>query len=190
MATKPSNSVLWLVQLALLTAIVVVLQMLSAFIKFGPFQITLALVPIAIGAAVLGVWEGGWLGFVFGLVVLLNGDAAPFLAFHAPGTILTVLLKGMGAGLAAGIVYKMLSKKNKTAAAIASSIAAPIVNTGIFILGCFIFFIPLLTEWAGGENVTSFLLLTVIGLNFVVEFATVVILSGVIVRIINIWKKA
>jgi uncharacterized membrane protein len=189
MAKFAGKRIQWLTQLALLTAITVLLQMVSASVKFGVFQITLALVPIIIGAAVLGVWEGGWLGLVFGAVVLLNGDAAPFLAFSVPGTVVTVLGKGVGAGLAAGAVYKLLEKKNQTLAALAAAIAAPIANTGLFILGCYAFFIPLLTEWAGGQPVTGYIFLGLVGMNFVVEFVSVALLSGVIVRVVRIWKK-
>ena len=179
----------WLTQLALLTAITIVLEILAMFVKFGPFRITLALVPIVIGAAVLGMAEGGWLGLVFGAVVLLSGDAAPFLAFSVPGTIITVLCKGLGAGLAAGGVYRLLEKKNRTAAAVTAAIAAPIANTGIFILGCYAFFLPLLREWAGGQPVTGYIFFGLVGLNFIVEFVSVAVLSGVIVRIIKIWKS-
>ena len=38
----------------LFTAIVIVLQMLGAVIRFGPFSITLTLVPIIVGAAIYG----------------------------------------------------------------------------------------------------------------------------------------
>ena len=78
-ATVTGKRIQWLTQLALLTAITIVLEILAMFLKFGPFRITLALVPIVIGAAVLGFKEGGWLGLVFGTVVLLSGDAAPFM---------------------------------------------------------------------------------------------------------------
>ena len=44
--------------LALLTAIIVVLQIVASFIKFGPFSITLALAPIIIGAALYGPKAG------------------------------------------------------------------------------------------------------------------------------------
>ena len=37
--------------LALMTAIIVVLQVVASFVTFGPFTITLALAPILIGAA-------------------------------------------------------------------------------------------------------------------------------------------
>ena len=58
--------------LALLTAIVAVLQVVASFIKFGPFTITLALAPILIGAALYGPKAGAYLGGVFGLVVLME----------------------------------------------------------------------------------------------------------------------
>jgi len=189
--TNTSKRVQWLTQLALLTAITIVLEILAMLMgKLGPlpFRITLALVPIVIGAAVLGVGEGGWLGLVFGIVVLLSGDAAPFMAFTVPGTVITVLGKGIGAGLAAGGVYKLLEKKNQTVAAIAAAVAAPIANTGLFLLGCRAFFMPLLAEWAGGQPVARYMLLGLVGTNFLVEFTTVAVLSGVIVRIIKIWK--
>ena len=51
--------------LALVTAIVAVLQVVASFIKFGPFTITLALAPILIGAALYGPKAGAYLGGVF-----------------------------------------------------------------------------------------------------------------------------
>ena len=61
--------------LALFASIIVVLQVLSNFVRFGPFPITLALAPIIIGAAVYGSSAGALLGGVFGTVVLLTGIA-------------------------------------------------------------------------------------------------------------------
>ena len=99
-----------IVGLGLLTAIVVVLQYLSMAIRFGAFSVTLALMPIVIGAALYGVWAGAWLGFVFGVIVLASGDAAPFMAINIPGMIITVLLKGILSGFCAGLVYKLIPK--------------------------------------------------------------------------------
>ena len=92
------------VGLGLFTAIVVVLQFLGSFIKFGPFSITLVLAPIVIGAALYGIGAGAYLGLVFGATVLISGDAAAFLTINPIGTVIIVLLKGMLAGLAAGLV--------------------------------------------------------------------------------------
>ena len=99
---------------AILTALVVVLQMMGSFIRFGMFSISLVLVPIVIGASIGGAKLGAWLGGVFGIVVLLSGDAAAFLAINVPGTIITVMVKGAMSGLAAGLVYNLLKKKKNS----------------------------------------------------------------------------
>ena len=68
--------------MAMLIAIVVILQLVGAIIRFGPFSISLVLMPIIIGASMYGAAEGTVLGLVFGIVVLLSGDAAAFLAIN------------------------------------------------------------------------------------------------------------
>ena len=177
---------------ALLTAIVVVLQFVSSAVRFGPFSITLALIPIVVGAALYGPWAGAWLGFAFGLVVLLSGDAAPFMVINPLGTILVVLLKGAGAGFVSGLLYRLLEKKNAWLASLLGAFAAPVVNTGLFLLGCLVFFLPTVSEWgaaAGFESVGSYMIFGLVGLNFLVELATIFLLSPVIVRLIKIAKK-
>ena len=179
-----------LVGTGILTAIVVVLQALAIGIRFGPFSITLVLIPIVVGAALYGYKAGAWLGLVFGVVVLFT-DAAAFWAVNAFGTILTCILKGVLAGLAAGFVYNMLENANRWVAVIASAIICPIVNTGVFLLGCLVFFMPTINEWAAGAEFASagaYLIFGMVGLNFLVEAAVNIILSSVIVRILNIIK--
>ena len=117
-----------IIGLGLLTAIVVVMQFISMGLRFGTFSITLTLIPIVVGSALYGWGSGAWLGFVFGVTVLLTGDANLFLAVNIPGTIITVILKGTLAGAAAGFVYKLISKKNQIAAVIVSAVVAPVVN--------------------------------------------------------------
>ena len=178
--------------IAIFTALVVVLQLLGSFIKFGPFSVSLTLIPIVVGAALYGIWAGAWLGFVFGLVVLLSGDAAAFLVISPIGTILVVLLKGALAGLCAGAVYKALHKANETVAVIVAAVVAPVVNTGIFLLGCLVFFLPTVTEWSvamGFENVGTYMILGLVGGNFLFELLFNVVLSPVIVRLIRIARK-
>lgn len=175
----------------ILTALVVVLQMMGQFIKFGPFAISLVLIPIVIGAALCGPKVSTWLGFVFGVAVLFT-DAAAFLAISVVGTVVTVLLKGALCGLAAGLVYKMLENKNKYLAVTVAAVVCPIVNTGVFLLGCVVFFLDTIKQWgagAGFENVAEYLIIGMVGLNFLVELATNVVLSPVVVRLLSISKK-
>lgn len=171
---------------AALTALVIILQFMGAFIRFGMFQVSLVLVPIVIGAAVGGVGLGAWLGFVFGMVVLLNGDAAAFLSIDVFGTIVTVLLKGTLSGLLAGVTYKALEDKNKYLAVITAAIVCPIVNTGVFLLGCFIFFMDTIKEWAGGGDLIMFFITGLGLINFVFELLFNIVLSPAVIRLLNI----
>ena len=77
--------------IGLMTAIVVVLQLIGSAIRFGTFSISLVLIPIVIGTALYGKGAGAWLGLVFGAVVLMQPDTALFLNMSVFGTVLTVL---------------------------------------------------------------------------------------------------
>lgn len=177
-----------LVLLALLTAIVVVLQVLAAALPIYPFTLTLVLIPMAIGAALVNTLAGGWLGLVFGLVVLLTGNANAFLAVNPVGTVVVVILKGVLAGLASGAVYRLIASKSRTAGAVVAAVICPIVNTGVFIIGSYLFFLPTITQWgeaAGFKNATAFIFLGMISFNFLFELGLNLILSPAIVRLIQ-----
>ena len=181
-----------IVGLGLFTAIVVVLQLMGSFIKFGTFSISLVLVPVVIGAALYGAGAGAWLGFVFGVVVLLSGDAAAFLGVNALGTILTVLVKGTLAGLLSGLVYKALENKNRTLAVAVAAVVCPVVNTGVFLIGCKLFFMETITGWGealGYADVGNYIIYVLVGGNFLFELLFNAVLSPVILRLIRIGKK-
>lgn len=176
-----------LVMYALLTAIVVILQLVAeAGIKVGPCTLSFVLVPIVVGSALCGWKCGGWLGFVFAVVVLLCPSTQTFYAISIPGTIITVLVKGIAAGLAAGKVYRLFFHRNKTVAVILAAIVTPIVNTGIFLIGCRLFFFEAVKGWAGDGNVVAFMFLSLAGFNFLFELVTNILLSPAAVRIIKI----
>lgn len=178
-----------LVLTAILTALVIVLQLMGSFIRFGMFSVSLVLIPIVIGSALCGYKAGAWLGFVFGAAVLLSGDAAAFMAIDILGTIVTVLLKGTLAGLLAGITYKLLENRNRYLAVMAAAVVCPVVNTGVFFLGCIVFFLKAISEWAAGANAITYILVALIGVNFIFEFVINVIAAPVILRILRIVKK-
>ena len=181
-----------IVGIGLLTAIVVVLQFVSMALRFSAFSITLTLVPIVVGAALYGKATGAWLGLVFGVAVLLTGDAAAFLTINIPGTIATVLVKGAAAGLLAGLVYRLIAKKNQVAAVFISSITAPIVNTGIFLLGCRLFFYDTVAAWGAGlgfKNTFVYMIVGLVGINFLIELGVNLLLNPAIVMIIKVAKK-
>lgn len=174
-----------LVMLSILAALVIVFTYIP--IKFGTFQLNLALIFIAVGAIMYGPIAGALLGLINGGVVLLNGDAALFLGWNLVGTIITVLLKTALAGFLVGITYQLLSKIHKNVAIITSALLAPVVNTLVFIIGCLIFFVNPISAMASesGKNILSVILVGFIGVNFFFEFFINVLLSPTITRVIE-----
>lgn len=186
-----------LVLAAILTALVIILQFLGAFIRFGPFSISLVLIPIVIGAATCGVGISTWLGFVFGLIVLLSGDAAAFLVVNVAGTVLTVLAKGLAAGFLAGLAYKgvstLLRGKGRFVAVLAAAVVCPLANTGVFLLGCLLFFMDTIAQWAAAANlggdIAHYMIFVLVGANFLFELGFNIVLSPIVVRIVQARKK-
>ena len=188
MNTKVKN----MVGVALFSAIVVVLQLVSMQLRFAMFSITLTLVPIVVGAAVYNWKSGAVLGFVFGCAVLLTGDAAAFMAVNPLATVLVVLLKGTCCGLVAGLIYKTLEKHSRTVAVALAAISCPIVNTGVFLLGCLAFFMPTITQWgeaAGFANAGSYMIVGLVGTNFLIELGVNILLAPVCIRLIKLGKR-
>ena len=179
-----------LVLLALLTAMVAVLAYLGGFIKIGGLaSISLTLIPVVVGAILYGPYAGAWLGGVAGAMFFATPDAAFWLGLSIPGTIITVMVKGVLSGLCAGLAYKLLARLNRYVAVVVSAIVCPVVNTGIFLLGMVCFFSDVIAEkWAGGANIFLFLV-GLIWINFIIEVGINIVLSPAIVRIVDAVKK-
>ena len=182
--------------LAIFTAIIVVLQVLCTFIRFGPFSITLALAPIIIGTAMYGKGAGAYLGGVFGAVVLVTGllgwdggTVMLLMGINPLGCVLLCLLKGVAAGFFAGLCYELIAKKNDKLGVLISGVVCPVVNTGLFIVGMLVFFFDTLSGWAGGQNLLLYIIVGLTGVNFLVELAVNIVLSSGITRIIRAGKK-
>jgi uncharacterized membrane protein len=182
-----------LVLASLMTALVVVFQCLATYTTFfGPFSTAIGLIPIVIGAAMCGPLVGAWLGFVFALVVMFTGGANLFFMFSIHGTIITVLAKGIACGAATGLAYMLLKEFNKTVAAIVAALVCPVVNTGIFLLGSAVFFLPF------ADKIADLLKMSEVGFglfialafgNFIFEIGMNAALSPVIVRVIDMRRK-
>lgn len=185
--------------MAALAAIIIILQV-AVLIPLGPFNITLTLVPLIIGAILYGPVAGAVLGAVFGIVVAIQvvfGAQGPyaFMMFELLPvlTLALCVVKGAVAGWVAGLINKLLASINKNKLGIIlATLICPIVNTGIFALGLFIFYGNLTSTWAVEEGFASifvFVMVFMIGLNFLVEFAINVLLSPVVLRIITLVKR-
>lgn len=179
--------------LAVLVALVVVLQIWGGYIRIGATSLSFVLVPIVLGAVLLGPLAGAFLGFVFGLIVLIYGitgvDAFTNILFvdHPVLTSALCLVKGTAAGLVAGLLFKLISKKNAYAAIFVASVSAPIVNTGLFILGGLLMSGTLEANFvADGSTVIYFLIIGCAGVNFLVEFAINAVASPAIYTVVRV----
>lgn len=186
---KNKRSIQRMVGIASLAAITAVLQVIANYIAIGPVSITLALIPLVIGAILYGPLAGAMLGVLMGGIILTGPTTAGFLTINAWATVLVVLLKTGAAGAACGWIFKLLRKKNLTLAIVLATIAAPIINTGLFAIGCLTFFMPTLRALADGENVLGYLFLTFIGYNFLIEFAVNSVLAPTVSYIVRVVSR-
>ena len=198
---RTNSKTFQLTALALMSALVAVVQTISAFAgKFGIFSITLTLVPVVVGGILLGRRAGAILGFVFGLMVCIFSvtgvDAGGQLVFAESPVLgwLLCLVKGVAAGFLPALLYHVMpNKTHPNLSAFCASILAPIANTGIFIAGMLLFFRPLLDGWKnasgfGADTMIGYLILGLCGVNFLIEFAVAVILSPAIAAIVRAVK--
>lgn len=182
--------------LSILLALVIVLQTALGSIKIGATSFSLVLIPIALGGILYGVCAGAFLGFVFGLITLIYGitgvDYFTMVLFEAQPveTVLLCLVKGTAAGLVAGVLYKYISKKHEYVAVFAAAAAAPVVNTGLFIVGSLALFQKTLQAnfVAEGSTLIYFLFIGCAGVNFLVEFAVNLVAAPSLYRVIHIIK--
>ena len=193
-----SKNITRMVQLAILLAVVVVLQCFLGSIKVGATSFSVVLVPIVVGALILGPAAGAFLGFAFGLVVLIYGisgqDVFTNMLFqaHPVFTAIICLGKGAAAGWGAGMVYKLVVKASSFWASVAAAATAPILNTGLFILGGLTLVRGTLEANLaafGTDSVVVFLVIGCAGVNFLVEFVVNMILSPAIYRIVTIVRR-
>lgn len=176
--------------IALFAGLVVVLQLFSNYVTFGPVSITLALIPIVVGAVIYGPIAGFALGCVGGLLVFLAPSTiALFWPYGIFVTFLVCILKMGIAGFVSGLLYKAFNSWNKLFAVIIASIIVPLLNTGLFAVAAYTIYYDLLESFAPeGQSVAVFLFLGFIGFNFIIEFVVNSVLSPVVLRLSSLSK--
>jgi len=187
---KLQDKIRRLVILAVLSAVVAVLQYFGGAIAIPGtgLSITLTLVPIVMGAILYGPVFGGVLGTVFGAMVslsVLQGTAGVLAAgMFAKFPFLTIFLclfKGFACGFVAGLIGKLLMKKKLYLGVILAAVSCPVINTGIFCFGLAVFYRDIAMGYvAEGSSLLAFLIVGIVGVNFLIEFAVNVICAPVI----------
>ncbi len=196
---KTNQKILRMVELAMLAAIIVVLQQIVIPLP-GGLTLSLVLIPIVVGAVMFGPAAGAILGGVFGIVVTFlvmtarAGELSTMMWVANPiVTALVCVLKGVAAGWCAGLVARAFKKRAFVGIVLAAAVA-PIVNTGIFLVGMLTVFREVMMTFAAnigmaGTGAVYFAVVVLVGVNFLIEFAANLILSPTIAAIVKAVRK-
>ena len=179
--TAKTAKILKLTQLSVLVALLLIFGFTNiGYIKIGVIEITLNIIPVAVGAIVLGPSAGAICGTVFGLTSFwqaVSGMSAFGAMLVNVSPILTFILcfvPRILEGLLTGCIFKGLSKvsKSNSIPCAVSGLACPVLNTLMFV-GLFILLFGKTDVFASlyGQSAAS---------NIVAFFAWFVGLNGVI----------
>ena len=185
-----------MVELAVLVALVAVLQITGTGVNITGTPISLVLIPIVLGAMLLGPAAGALLGLEFGIIVYVAGfvgvDGFTFILIqdHPIYTALICIGKGVLAGFGAGVIYRLVAAKNKIVAVFAASAATPIINTALFILGALGMQNTLSSNFLGeGQTVIYFLVVVCAGVNFLLELLLNLLVAPALARVTDVFNR-
>jgi uncharacterized membrane protein len=180
-----------MVLLAILAAIMLLLAFTPlGYLKVGIVEVSFMMIPVAVGAIVLGPFAGAFLSSVFGATSFIQTfGMSPFgaalLAINPLYTFIICMVPRILMGWLAGLVFQGLYKNDRTKVLSygTASLSAALLNT--------IFFMTLLillfgnTDYIKGfqGNMSLFpFLVAFVGINGLVEAITTMILGGAIGR--------
>ena len=180
-----------------ITAILAALLTILAFlpIRVSALEITLTVIPIAVGIILCGTSTGIILGSLFGVISFLqclgySPFGAVLLSINPWLTLLVCLPTRILVGVIPSLIHKMLVKKNKNLAQILVCVLVPVLNTLFFMtMLCVCFYntdyIQNFVNVLGATNPLTFVILFV-GINGLVEIICGVFVSYPISKALEI----
>ena len=172
---------MYMVEMALLIAIILIMAFTPiGYIRTFGLEITLIVVPVAVGAVTLGPTAGAVLGAVFGITSFIQCfGMSPFgavlLSINPIYTFIVCVLSRILMGGLTGLLYKIFQKSNplKKISVMLANLCCPILNTLFFMGTLTLFFyrteyIQGIAQSMGAGNPFIFVILFV-GVNGVVE---------------------
>lgn len=184
---------LYLVQMSLLVAIILLMAFTPiGYIKMPGLEITLIVVPVAVGAVLMGPAGGAILGGVFGITSFIqcfgmSQFGSVLLSINPFLTFLVCVPTRILAGWIAGVVFWAMQKGKRTRkiSYYVANLACPICNTLFFMtVLCLCFFkTDFIQGLAGGVNVFAFVV-AFVGINGLIEAAACFLVGSIISRVL------
>ena len=187
-----------MVFIAVLAAIIVFLMLTNlGYIPTGfGFTITILMIPVAIGAILLGPAAGAVLGAVFGLTSLatcflgMDPFGVALLAISPWKTALVCIVPRVLVGFLCGWIFRALRRVDKTKIISygVASVSAALLNTALFLTGIWHAFgsDPAVTQYTGGSS-NLFIVIGVLGgINAIVEAVACLVLGTAIAKTLDV----
>lgn len=200
MKTKTGVNTQKLTQLALLTAIIILMAFTPiGYIKTFGVEITLLVIPVTVGAIVAGPAAGAFLGGVFGVTSFIqcfgmSAFGAALLAINPIATLFMCLVPRILMGWIAGLIFVGLRKGGfKEIAYPVASLSGALLNTIFFMITLLVFFyrsdfIQGLAGSFGSKNIFQFVI-ALVGINGLVEAITCFLIGTAIARALDAFVK-
>ncbi|MBQ6092898.1 MAG: ECF transporter S component [Clostridia bacterium] len=185
---------------AFLAIIVVMAFTPIGYLKVGVIEITLMVLPVALGAVTVGTGAGAVLGLAFGATSFaqcfgMSPFGAALLSVSPVFTALTCFLPRLLLGVCAGLLFCALSKAKLPAAASCAltALCASLINTVGFVgLVVLLFgktdYVQGIMETLGAKNLLTFAF-AFAGVNSLVEAAANAVLGGALGSVLLKLKK-
>lgn len=172
-----------LAQLALLLAILLVMAFTPlGYLNIGPLSVTFLVIPVVVGAVVLGSRAGLVLGLAFGLTSFaqcfgISAFGVALMGIHPLYTVLICIVPRVLVGLFSCLVFRAM--QGRKVACYAASAVGSLTNSALFLGGVVVFFGN--TEYlrAFGSNVLE-ILLALGAVNAVVEVLVCTVVGGLL----------
>ena len=150
-------------ELALLTAIVLIMAFTPLGYLMTPWgvQISFIAIPVAVGCVVLGPGAGAFLGLVFGLTSFFKAfetaSGQIMLNVNPLGVFICCVVPRVLVGLLPGLVYQAMRKRAhlRTFGQALCCLLAPLVNTFFYITFNYIFFADTWLDMAAAVGFTG-----------------------------------
>ncbi len=146
--TQTRSKTLWMVQTAILSAILIVLAFTPlGYLKYGTISITFMTLPVVVGAIIVGPGCGALLGAVFGITSLvqcfgLDAFGTMLMSINPFYTVVMCLVPRILMGWLVGLIFRALSKIDRTriASFAVASVSGALLNTVLFVGALVLFF--------------------------------------------------
>ena len=189
-----------MVQLAILIAIILLMAFTPlGYLKIFIIDITLLVVPVAVGAVLLGPTAGAILGFTFGFTSLILSFSSPLgammLDINPIFRVITCIVPRVLCGWLTGVVY-VVAKKSKKLSKVSvplANLSCPIFNTIFFMTALMVFYYntPAIQNMAASKNVLNpiALVFVLVGANALIEAVACFVVGTAVTKALQVAFK-